>query len=100
MSQRCRTQESPSATNCSATPPRFSISASARGYRARPFLKGLVMPSHSARLRVVVVGGGVLGTSTARFLAREGAEVVLLTEGALANGASGRSLSWLNSFGN
>jgi glycine/D-amino acid oxidase-like deaminating enzyme len=58
------------------------------------------MSSRSARPRVVVVGGGVLGTSTARQLAREGAEVVLVTEGALSSGASGRSLSWLNSFGN
>lgn len=58
------------------------------------------MSSRSARPRVVVVGGGVLGTSTARHLAREGADVVLVTEGALSNGASGRSLSWLNSFGN
>jgi glycine/D-amino acid oxidase-like deaminating enzyme len=49
---------------------------------------------------VVVVGGGVLGTSTARSLAREGADVVLVTAGALGDGASGRSLSWLNSFGN
>ena len=48
---------------------------------------------------VVVVGGGVLGVSTARSLARSGARVVLVTEGPLASGASGRSLSWLNSAG-
>jgi glycine/D-amino acid oxidase-like deaminating enzyme len=49
--------------------------------------------------RVVVVGGGVLGVSTAAHLAGLGAQVTLVTDGALASGASGRSLSWLNSFG-
>ena len=50
-------------------------------------------------LRVAVIGGGVLGVSTAQHLARAGAEVVLVTEGGLANNTSGRSLSWLNSAG-
>src|ERR687889_2261510 len=50
-------------------------------------------------MRVAVVGGGVLGVSTAQQLARVGADVVLVTEGELASGASGRSLSWLNSAG-
>jgi glycine/D-amino acid oxidase-like deaminating enzyme len=57
------------------------------------------MTSSVPRPRVVVVGGGVLGVSTATELAQRGAEVVLVTESALASGASGRSLSWLNSFG-
>jgi len=48
---------------------------------------------------VVVVGGGVLGASTARSLALRGARVLLVTEGSLASQASGRSLSWLNSSG-
>ena len=48
---------------------------------------------------VVVVGGGVLGVSTAAHLAQRGAQVTLLTEAGLASGASGRSLSWLNSAG-
>lgn len=48
--------------------------------------------------RVVVVGGGILGVSTAAHLARiGGAEVVLVNEGEFGDGASGRSLSWLNS---
>jgi glycine/D-amino acid oxidase-like deaminating enzyme len=50
-------------------------------------------------LRVAVVGGGVLGVSTAQQLLRGGAEVVLVTDGALGSGATGRSLSWLNSAG-
>src|SRR3954469_1514563 len=49
--------------------------------------------------RVAVLGGGVLGSSTAAALAARGAAVTLLTEGDLASGASGRSLSWLNSSG-
>ncbi|WP_442907722.1 NAD(P)/FAD-dependent oxidoreductase [Kineococcus sp. G2] len=49
--------------------------------------------------RVVVVGGGVLGISTAAHLARAGARVDLVTEASIASGASGRSLSWLNSAG-
>jgi fructosyl amine oxidase (glucosone-forming) len=49
--------------------------------------------------RVAVVGGGVLGVSTAARLAERGARVTLLTEAGLASGASGRSLSWLNSSG-
>jgi glycine/D-amino acid oxidase-like deaminating enzyme len=53
----------------------------------------------SSSIKVTVVGGGVIGASTAQQLARGGAEVILLTEGALTSGASGRSLSWLNSAG-
>ena len=58
------------------------------------------MSTSCTRPRVVVVGGGVLGVSAAAHLVREGADVQLVTEGPLASGASGRSLSWLNSFGN
>jgi glycine/D-amino acid oxidase-like deaminating enzyme len=50
-------------------------------------------------MRVVVVGGGVLGVSTAHQLARRGASVTLVSDTALASGASGRSLAWLNSAG-
>lgn len=48
---------------------------------------------------VVVLGGGVLGVSTALQLAKLGAAVTLVTEAELCSGASGRSLSWLNSAG-
>lgn len=51
----------------------------------------------SSPQRVAVVGGGIFGVSTALHLARGGAEAWLITEGAFADGASGRSLSWLNS---
>jgi glycine/D-amino acid oxidase-like deaminating enzyme len=49
--------------------------------------------------RTAVVGGGVLAVSTAYQLVRAGVDVVLMTENELASGASGRSLSWLNSAG-
>ncbi|WP_122263842.1 NAD(P)/FAD-dependent oxidoreductase [Ornithinimicrobium cerasi] len=49
--------------------------------------------------RVAVVGGGVLGVATAAALAAEGADVTLVTDTRLGSGASGRSLSWLNSYG-
>ncbi len=57
------------------------------------------MSDRPAARTVVVVGGGALGASTAAHLAERGADVVLVTEAALASGASGRSLSWLNSYG-
>jgi len=50
-------------------------------------------------IKVGVVGGGVIGVSTAWQLARAGADVILLTASALTSEASGRSLSWLNSAG-
>jgi glycine/D-amino acid oxidase-like deaminating enzyme len=51
----------------------------------------ITQPSH-----VVVIGGGILGASTAAHLARGGAQVTLVTAGSLGDGASGRSLAWLN----
>jgi glycine/D-amino acid oxidase-like deaminating enzyme len=52
----------------------------------------------SPHTNVAVVGGGVLGSSIAANLADRGADVTLITKGQLGDGASGRSLSWLNSF--
>lgn len=46
---------------------------------------------------VIVVGGGIFGMSTAVHLARLGVKTTLINDGPLANGASGRSLAWLNS---
>lgn len=48
---------------------------------------------------VIVIGGGILGASTAANLARGGAQVTLVTAASLADGASGRSIAWLNSSG-
>ncbi len=49
-------------------------------------------PSH-----VAVIGGGIFGVSSAVHLLRRGVAVTLVTEGRIGHGASGRSLSWLNS---
>ncbi|UNX54939.1 FAD-binding oxidoreductase [Georgenia sp. TF02-10] len=57
------------------------------------------MPERVHNGRVAVVGGGVLGAATATALAREGAHATLVTDAQLSSGASGRSLSWLNSYG-
>ncbi|GAA4226977.1 glycine/D-amino acid oxidase-like deaminating enzyme [Sagittula marina] len=45
----------------------------------------------------VIIGGGIFGVSTAAELCRMGVQVTLVNDGPLANGASGRSLAWLNS---
>ncbi|WP_337268309.1 NAD(P)/FAD-dependent oxidoreductase [Oryzifoliimicrobium ureilyticus] len=45
----------------------------------------------------VIIGGGIFGISSAVHLQRHGVAVTLINDGPLANGASGRSLSWLNS---
>lgn len=55
------------------------------------------MHSRGPVKRVAVLGGGILGVSTAVHLLRDGASVVLVTEAGVASGASGRSLAWLNS---
>lgn len=45
----------------------------------------------------VIIGAGIFGVSTATQLARRGVRVTIVNDGPPANGASGRSLSWLNS---
>ncbi|PJI41266.1 MAG: D-amino-acid oxidase [Rhizobium sp.] len=45
----------------------------------------------------VIIGAGIFGVSTGVQLARRGVRVTILNDGPPANGASGRSLSWLNS---
>lgn len=55
------------------------------------------MSISSSAVRVGVIGGGIFGVSTALQMAKLGARVTLLNDGPLANGASGRSLAWLNS---
>ena len=47
-----------------------------------------------ARTSVVVVGGGIIGTSTAFFLARKGIPVVLCEKGHIAGEQSSRNWGW------
>ena len=44
-----------------------------------------------ARTNVVVVGGGLLGVATSYWLARSGVAAVLIEQGDLASGATGRN---------
>jgi glycine/D-amino acid oxidase-like deaminating enzyme len=57
------------------------------------------MTQTNSSQRVVVIGGGILGVSTAVEVARRGGSVTLVTDQGIASEASGRSLSWLNSAG-
>ncbi len=45
----------------------------------------------------IIIGAGIFGVSTATQLIRRGVKVTIINDGSPANGASGRSLSWLNS---
>ena len=48
---------------------------------------------------VVVIGGGIIGTATALYLASRGVSVVLCEKGAIAGEASGRSFGQVGSAG-
>jgi len=48
-----------------------------------------------ARADVVVIGGGIVGVSTAWFLARQGVNVVLCEKGHIAGEQSGRNWGWV-----
>jgi len=47
-------------------------------------------------MKTIVIGGGVIGASTAFRLAQAGADVTLLEAGRLAGGTSGTSFAWMN----
>ena len=48
-------------------------------------------------MKAIVIGGGIIGASTAFRLAQAGAEVTLLEAGRLASGTSSTSFAWMNS---
>ena len=47
-----------------------------------------------ARADVVIIGGGIIGTSTALFLAQKGVSVVLCEKGHIAGEQSSRNWGW------
>ena len=57
------------------------------------------IPKLPARTGVVVVGGGIIGTSTAFFLARKGIPVVLCEKGHIAGEQSSRNWGWCRKMG-
>ena len=64
---------------------------------------GLTALAHGAakngpKLRIGVVGGGIVGAAIAMRLAKAGAEVTLLEKTAPAAGATGKSFAWINPF--
>jgi len=48
-----------------------------------------------AQADVVIIGGGIVGVSTAWFLARQGVDVVLCEKGHIAGEQSGRNWGWV-----
>ena len=66
----------------------------------RPFpLSDSAPPEHTGplpeRTEVVVIGGGVIGVTTALFLARAGVPVLLLEKGRIAAEQSSRNWGWI-----
>jgi glycine/D-amino acid oxidase-like deaminating enzyme len=53
---------------------------------------------NGARLRIGVVGGGIVGAAIAMRCAQAGANVTLLEKTAPAAGATGKSFAWINPF--
>ena len=48
---------------------------------------------------VVIIGGGIVGCSTAYFLAKRGAKVVVVEKGEVADEQSGRNWGWVRQQG-
>ena len=56
-------------------------------------------PKQPTQTRVVVIGGGIIGVSTAWFLARAGVPVVLCEKGEIAAEQSSRNWGWVRKMG-
>ena len=52
-----------------------------------------------ARADVVIIGGGIIGTSTALFLAEKGVSVALCEKGHIAGEQSSRNWGWCRKMG-
>lgn len=63
---------------------------------SRPLQHPESMP---ASADVVIIGGGIVGVSTALFLARQGVDVVVCEKGHVAGEQSGRNWGWVRQHG-
>src|ERR1700757_935429 len=64
--------------------------------RVDPVRSDDVLP---ARADVVIIGGGIIGTSTALFLAQKGIRAVLCEKGHIAGEQSSRNWGWCRKMG-
>ena len=78
------------ATAAARPPARLSAGCGRRG------LATSALPTHS---RVVVVGGGIIGTSTAYHLAKSGCEVTLLERDQLTSGTTWHAAGLMVTYG-
>ncbi len=61
-----------------------------------PFVPPATIPGSAD---IVIIGGGIIGVSTAWFLARQGIDVVLCEKGHIAGEQSGRNWGWVRQQG-
>ena len=67
---------------------------------SRTWTRGFALPpSVPPAADVVIIGGGIIGISTAWFLAREGVDVVVCEKGPVAGEQSGRNWGWVRQQG-
>src|SRR5207237_3983380 len=64
--------------------------------RVDPVRSDEILP---ARADVVIIGGGIIGTSTALFLAEKGIPTVLCEKGHIAGEQSSRNWGWVRKMG-
>ncbi len=65
-------------------------------FSTAPALPAFAPLREDLRAEVVIVGGGIAGLTTAYLLSKEGRDVVLLEDGELASGESGRTTAHLS----
>jgi len=72
------------------------IEKAAENTVANTWTKALARPEKiPAKADVVIIGGGIVGVSTAWFLAKQGVDVVLCEKGHIAGEQSGRNWGWV-----
>ncbi len=79
-------------------PPAF-VPSPGLGQDGAPLFDGVQARDHVSGERhhdVVVIGGGIVGCTSAFWLARRGLDVALLERGRIAEGTTGNSFAWIN----